>query len=138
MSSITLKGREIPLLMTTLELKTIQQEICPAGEFIFMLYGRKPDDGDQASMYMTPEHLDTVVKAVRILGNAALDDAGLEPDLTDKWIARALKPGMLPKAATACMEAFNDGMESEIPPKTDGEPVDVTLQELNKKKEPES
>lgn len=137
MASITLKGREIPLLLTTLEMKAIQQEICPAGEFIYMLFGRKPEDGEAPSMYMTPEHLDTIVKGIRIMGNAALEDAGLEPDLTDKWIARALKPGMLPKAANACMEAFNDGMESEIPPANEGEPVDVTLQELNKKKEPE-
>ena len=70
MASITLRGREIPLLLTTLEMKAIQQEICPAGEFIYMLFGRTPEDKEQASRYMTPEHLDTIVKGVRIMGNA--------------------------------------------------------------------
>ena len=132
--TITLKGREIPLLYTTYEMKTIQQEICPIGEFVYLLFGRKQDDKkNEASLYLHPEHLDAVIKAIRILGNAGIEEAGQAPDLTDKWVGRALKPQMMMEAMQACIGAINEGMESEIPEKEDGEPVDVTLEEMKKK-----
>ena len=132
--TITLKGREIPLLYTTYEMKTIQQDICPVGEFLHRLYGRKPDDPkNKASLYLSPEHLDAVIKAVRILGNAGLEEAGQAPDLTDKWVGRALKPPTLPEIMNACMTAINEGMESEIPEDEETRPVDVTLEEMKKK-----
>ena len=51
---------------------------------------------------------------------------------------RALKPARLVEAMNACLQAINEGMESEIPPAKQDEPVDVTLEEMNKKKEAES
>ena len=137
MASITLKGREIPLLYTTMEMKQIQEEVAPMNIFLRLLFGKEEGDGkDKASLYGSPEHLNALAKTIRIMGNAALEEAGKEPDLTDKWILRAMKPVMIPDAMGACLEEFNTGMESEIPdtPKS-GEPVDVTLQELQEKKE---
>ena len=137
MVTITLKGREIPLVLSTLEMQTIQEEICPIGEFLQMLFGRTPEDEETASRFMSAEHLRTVIRAVRILGNAGLDEAGKAPDLTDKWVGRALKPAQVNEAANACVKAFDIAMSSEIPPeKTEG-PVDVTLEQMNKKKEQE-
>jgi hypothetical protein len=37
----------------------------------------------------------------------------------------------------ACMDVMNDGMASEIPEKKEEGPIDVTLEEMNKKKEKE-
>ena len=48
---------------------------------------------------------------------------------------RALKPADLITAVNACMDAMADGMKSEIPEKEEEGPVDVTLEEINKKKE---
>lgn len=138
MASITLKGREIPLLYTVWEMKLIQEEIAPISEFQYIISGRNKDDEKDSSRYGGPEHLSAVGKLIRILGNAGLEEKGEEPDLTDKKILKALRPSEIVEAINACMEAMAEGMASEIPEKESNEPVDVTLEEMNKKKAKES
>ena len=134
MASITLKGRQIPLLFTTWEMKQIQEEIAPMSRAISIVLGRNPDDEKDKSLYSSAEHLKAVAKLVKILGNAGLEENGQEPDLTDKKVLRAMKPVELPEIVNACMDAMNEGMASEIPEKEETGPVDVTLEEMNKKK----
>jgi len=139
MAEITLKGRRIPLAYTVLEMKQIQEEVAPIGEFLYTIFGREKDeDGDTASLYGSAKHLDAVGKALRIMGNAGLEEAGEKADLTDKWVMRALKPSMIAEAMGACLEAFNEGNASEIPEHTSGEPVDVTLEQMKKKETKEN
>lgn len=133
MSQINLKGRVIPLLYTMLEMKQVQEEIAPVGTYLNLLVGRKDAADQNASLYGSREHLDALGKTIRILGNAGLEEAGEEPDLTDRWVLRALKPGALLVAMDACLTAINDGMASEIPNKEQNEPVDVVLESLKKK-----
>lgn len=133
MVTITLKGREIPLLYTTYEMKMIQEEIAPISKAVNIVMGRNPDDEKDQSRYASAEHLDALAKAVRILGNAGLEEAGETPDLTDKWILRAMRPSKIPQTVSACMDAMAEGMKSEIPEKETDEPVDVTLEEMKKK-----
>ena len=137
MAVITLRGREIPLLYTVYEMKEIQEEIAPLGELQYIIVGRNKDDEEDTSRYGGPEHLDAIAKLIRVLGNAGLEEAGLDPDLTDKKILRALRPGDLVDAVNACMAAMNEGMRSEIPEKEEEGPVDVTLENM-KKKEPKA
>ena len=137
MTTITLKGREIPLLFTTWEMKEIQEEVGPMAETIARLIGRNKDDETDTSRYGGADQLATVGKAIRILGNAGLEEAGQEADLTDKWVLRAMKPSETIDMVNKIMDAFNEGMLSEIPAKTEEGPVDVTLEELKKKKEKE-
>ena len=138
MAKITLKGREIPLIYTTQEMLTIQQEIAPYDRMIQAILGKDPDDENNSKIYLSAEHLANVAKAVRILGNAGLEEAGEKPDLTDKFVLRAIPPTDIQIAINCCMEAIAEGMKSEIPPKEEDGPVDVTLEEMNKKKEAES
>ena len=133
MATIRIKGREVPLLYTVYEMKQIQEEIGPLGEAITLVLGRNPEDEKDRSRYLSKEHLDAATKLIRILGNAGLDEAGEAPNLTDKTIARAIKPVELPIMISACMDAMNAGMMSEIPEKEDDGPVDVTLEEMKKK-----
>ena len=133
MVSITLKGREIPMLYTTYEMKLIQEEIAPISRAISIATGRNPDDAEDQSKYAGAEHLEALAKLVKVLGNAGLEEAGDTPDLTEKWILRALKPSRIPATVNACMDAMAEGMRSEIPDKEDDEPVDVTLEEMKKK-----
>ena len=135
MASIKIKGREIPLLYTVYEMKQIQEEIGPLGEAINLVLGRNPEDETDRSRYLSKEHLDAATKLIRILGNAGLDENGEAQDLTDKKVARAIKPAELPIMISACMDAMNDGMMSEIPEKKQDGPVDVVLEEIEKKKE---
>ena len=138
MASITLKGREIPLLYTVWEMKQIQEEISPLGKFQYVISGRNPEDENDTSGYAGAEHLGAVAKLIRILGNAGLEEAGEAADLTDKKVMRAMRPAELAVFINACFEAITEGMASEFPDEKKDEPVDVTLEEINKKKAKES
>jgi len=135
MASITLKGREIPLLYTVWEMKQVQEEICPLGDLQYIMFGRNKDDENDRSKYAGPEHLNAVAKLIRILGNAGLEEAGKETDLTDKKVLRSLRPMELTDAINSCVEAMSEGMESEIHDEPKDGPVDVVLEEIEKKKE---
>lgn len=133
MVSITLKGRKIPLVYTVWEMKTIQEEIATNDRMMALITGKNPEDETDNSLYGGPEHLNVIAKLIRILGNAGLEEAGEVPDLTDKKVLRAMKPMQLVDAVNACIDAMNDGFQSEIPEKKDEGPVDVTLEEMKKK-----
>ena len=138
MEKIILKGREIPLLYTTWEMKQAQEEIAPLSDLNYLLFGRNPDDETNTSRYASAEHLNAVAKMIRILGNAGLEEAGEEPNLTDKSVMRAIKPGDLVFIVDKCINAMNEGLASEIQEEKKEGPVDVTLEKINKKKEKES
>ena len=138
MSSITLKGREIPLLYTTYEMKELQEQFGSLSEFDYKLLGKNKDDPEDSSKYGGTEQLDAVAGAIRILGNAGLEDAGEDANLTDKWILRALRPAQLIDAVKAIMTALQEGNRSEIPEKKQTGPVDVTLEEIKKNETKES
>lgn len=138
MVTITLKGRKIPLLFTTAELLEIQEEIAPIGKALVMIAGNNPEDESDMDFARTPERLKALATAIRILGNAGLEENGEAPDLKEKWILRAVKPFEVLDAASACMDALAEGMASEIPKQEEEGPVDVTLEEMKKKDGPES
>ena len=137
MVTITLKGREIPLLYTTWEMKQMQEEIAPLSKLNYVIFGRNPDDKVDTKIFGSADHLAAVAKMIRILGNAGLEEAGKEADLTDKKVLRSIRPGQLAEIVNICAQALKEGMESEIPEKQEEGPVDVTLEEINKKKEKE-
>lgn len=134
MAHINLRGREIPLIFTMMEMKAMQEEICRLDDLQYALFGRNRDDEKDMSGYCSAEHLGALAKALRIMGNAGLEEAGEAPDLTDKKVMRGLSPSKIMEACTACMNAISEGMASEIPPKESEGPVDVGLQEIEEKK----
>ena len=138
MITIMLKGREVPLLYTSYEMKTVQEEIAPIGKAIRLVTGRNPEDEEDTSLFGGAEHIGALAKMVRILGNAGLEESGQEADLTDKKVMRALRPDQLVEAINAVSEALAEGMRSEIPEKEETGPVDVTLEEMKKKETKES
>jgi len=133
MAAITLKGRRIPLLYTTWEMKEIQEEIGRNDRIMTIITGRNPDDKADTSGFGAPEHLEAIAKLIRILGNAGLEENGEPADLTEKKILRALRPNELAMAVNACITAINEGLSSEIPKEEEEGPVDVTLEEMKKK-----
>jgi hypothetical protein len=98
MVTITLKGREIPLLYTTWEMKQVQEELGPISTAIKKVLGRNPEDENDMSLYAGAEHLAAAATLIRILGNAGLEESGEAADLTDKKVLRALKPADLAEA----------------------------------------
>ena len=137
MASITLKGLEIPLLYTVYEMKQIQEELGDLSAVLFRITGRDPKDENNTDPYGSLDHLNSLATLIRILGNAGLEEAGEAPDLTEKKIMRAIKPKELILMANECLECMTDGMMSEIPETPQEGPVDVTLEEMEKKKETE-
>ena len=135
MITIELKGRQVPLLYTTWEMKQIQEEIGALDSVPYMIFGQNPENKEDTSRYGGAEQLDAIASLIRILGNAGLEEAGENPDLTNKKIMRSLKPKDLMETVQLCIDAMNEGMYSEIPEKKKEGPVDVVLEEIEKKKE---
>ena len=144
MTEIKIGERVIPLMYTTYEMIAIQRDIgCTAFELRDKVFGFVQDeDEDNVEHTVTrlevatdPEKTAKLGTLIRILGNAGLEEQGKEPDLTDKWILRHIKPGMVLAYAVAVMAEIVDGNTPEQKQEETG-PVDEVLEEQNAKKQP--
>ena len=138
---IMIGGRNIPLMLTTYELIAIQEEIgCTVGQLRDQVFGIEHNletDEYSFSLATDKEKMRKFGALIRILGNAGLEEAGQEPDLTDKWILRHMKPAMIMPFVIILTEVMNDAMRMESGKEETG-PVDEGLEEENRKKERES
>ena len=84
-----------------------------------------------------PERMEKFGKLVTILGNAGLEQNGEEPDLTEKWVLRNIKPAMVLPYAVVVMAEIREGNRIENITSAEEEgPVDEVLEEQNAKKQP--
>ena len=141
--TIKIGGREIPLFYSTMELISIQDEIgCTAFELNDAVFGIKKDEEDEDSqvrfgVITDAEKTKKLGTLIRILGNAGLEEEGQEPDLTDKWILRHIKPGMIMVYVIALIAVLTEGNKIESTRKEEEQgPVDEGLEEENAKKQP--
>ena len=143
MAGIKIGGREIPLLYTTYELVEIQEEIgCTGHQLRDEVFGiHLADENDPSSVVFDcvtdgkkTKKLGTLI---RILGNAGLEEQGEEPNLTDKWVLRNMKPGLLLVYALGAFAVINEGNQMEAKQEETG-PVDEGLEEEQAKKQPGS
>lgn len=142
---INLGGRKIPLLLTTLELIDIQEEIgCTVAQLRDEVFGitedEEPDENGKPvfrfGVMNDPKKIRKMGTLIRILGNAGLEEAGEAADLTDKWVLRALHPGWIIPMAVILVSVVNEAMKQEKTEEKQSGPVDVTIEEENRKKEP--
>jgi hypothetical protein len=143
MTTIKIGGREIPLLYTTYELIAIQEAIgCTGHQLREEVFGIRQENEDDPNSIVFDcvthgEKTKNLGKLIRILGNAGLEEAGKEPDLTDKWILKHIKPGMIMMYALAAWAVVNAGNMIENTKTNEKEgPVDEVLEEQNAKKQP--
>ena len=143
MTEIKIGNRTIPLMFTTFEMIAIQRDIgCTAAELREKVFGIKEIDDDPENVRITvaedPEKLNKLGMLIRILGNAGLEEAGQEPDLTDKWVLRKMRPALVTGYAIMAMQEIVDGMTMESPAlaEEDKGPVDEVLEAQKAKKEP--
>lgn len=138
---IMIGGRDIPLTLTTYELIAIQEEIgCTVGQLRDQVFGIEHNletDEYSFSLATDKEKMKKFGTLIRILGNAGLEEAGQEPDLTDKWVLRHMRPAMIMPFVILLTEVVNDAMKMESGETQTG-PVDEALEEENRKKERES
>ena len=143
MTEINIGGRTVPLNYTTYEMIAIQKEIgCTAFQLNEEVFGVHLEDEDDPTslrfdIVKDGERIEKLGKLIRILGNAGLEEKGEEPDLTDKWILRNMKPAYILPYSVAVMKELNDGNRIEKPPESEQQgPVDEVLEEQNAKKQP--
>lgn len=141
---INLGGRKIPLLLTTLELAEIQEDIgCTVAQLRDEVFGLTEDDEPDENgkpvfrfgVVNDPKKIRKMGTLIRILGNAGLEEQGEEPDLTDKWVLRALPPGWIIPMAVILASVVQEAMKQEKTEEKQSGPVDVTIEEENRKKE---
>lgn len=142
---INLGERKIPLLLTTLELAEIQEDIgCTVAQLRDEVFGLTEDDEPDENgkpvfrfgVVNDPKKIRKMGTLIRILGNAGLEEQGEEPDLTDKWVLRALPPGWIIPMAVILVSVVQEAMKQEKTEEKQSGPVDVTIEEENRKKEP--
>ena len=138
---IKIGGRSIPLMLSTMEMAEIQEEIgCTVGQLRDEVFGLQVDmETDKVTFGIVEDgkKIRKFAKLIRILGNAGLEETGQAPDLTDKWILRNMKPGLLMAYVVGVTAIINAAMQIETGKKPEG-PVDEVLEEENRKKEPET
>ena len=141
MTEIKIGGRTIPLLYTTCELVAIQKELgCTGFQLKDQVFGlRQTDEDDPESIVFDcvnePEKAEKLCRLIRILGNAGLEENGEEPDLTDKWVMRKIKPSMILPYAWITVAEVIEGNKMEYSEKKNDGPVDEGLEEQNAKKQ---
>ena len=141
--TIKIGGREIPLYYSSYEMIAFQDDIgCTAFQLNDVVFGIKRDDEDEENkvrfgVLTDTEKLKKLGTLIRILGNAGLEQEGKEPDLTDKWVLRNIKPGMIMVYVIALVAVITEGnrFESTTAEEEKG-PVDEGLEEQNAKKKP--
>ena len=135
-------GRSIPLYYSTYETLAIQKEIgCTAFQLKDDVFGVEIIDEDKDAtadniklkVANDPERMEKMGKLIRILGNAGLEESGQEPDLTDKWVLRHIKPAMILIYAVGLMMVIRDGNVMEAKEEQKG-PVDEIKEEIEAKK----
>ena len=142
--TIRIGGREIPLYYSSLEMIDIQKDIgCTAFELNEMVFGiHREDEDDPKSAVLfgvltDGDKLEKFGKLIRILGNAGLEEEDKDPDLTDKWVLRHLKPGMVMVYVIVVSSVIREGNAIEsIASKENEGAVDEVLEEQNAKKQP--
>lgn len=140
---IKIGGREIPLVMSVWETALIQEEIgCTVGQLrdnVFGIEHNLETDEYSFTLIEDKDKMRRLGTLIRILGNAGLEESGQEPDLTDKWVLRHMKPGMLIAYAVVMTAVINEAMKTEAAEKQEKDgPVDEVLEEETRKKEPGS
>ena len=140
---IIIGGRNIPLYYSTYETIAIQREIgCTAFQLNDMVFGVEKINEEESltadNMKMTvagdADKTEKLCRLIKILGNAGLEESGQEPDLTEKWIMRKMKPGMVMVYAVAMMAIIVQGNIMESKPEQTG-PVDEIKEEIEAKKQ---
>ena len=140
MTEIKIGGRSIPLLYTTYELIAIQEEIgCTGHQLRDEVFGIRLEDEDDPTSIVFDcvndgKKTKNLGKLIRILGNAGLEEKGEEPDLTDKWVLKNIKPGMILMYALVVFNEVNTGNKTEITGEQESGPVDEGLEEELAKK----
>jgi hypothetical protein len=142
---IKIGNRTIPLVLTAYEMQDIQKDIgCTVGQLrddVFAVVHHPDADTENGESEYTIELMKDAEKVrklgtlIRIMGNAGLEEAGQEPDLTEKWIMRHMSVAKVMVYAVAMMAAVNAAMHMESAEKDNSGPVDEVLAEENRKKE---
>ena len=126
MDNLTVKigGRTIPLRFRMPQFAEIEEEIGNLGEIQEILIKGK-------------KRVRNTVSVIRILGNAGLQHAGEEPDLTEEWLNENMDPHALMAYQLAVIGCLQKAEKSEaVKEHEENEERDLVLEEIEGKKGP--
>ena len=144
MESIIIGGRTIPLFYSALEMVEIEKSIgCTAFQLNDMVFGVEKIDEEKGNelenirlgVVKNVEMQEKLGALIKILGNAGLEESGQEPDLTQKWVLRKMRPAMVPVYAMIVMTVITEGNIMEAKQEQTG-PVNEITEEIEAKKQP--
>lgn len=117
--TVNIGGREIPLRYTMRVQLQIEEEL-------------GMDFSEINDKLKAKKNTRTVIRLIRVMGNAGLQYAGREADLTDDWLIEHIKPGFTTTYRIAAMAAVTAGWFMENEQASEGEQDDI-LAEIRKK-----
>lgn len=141
---IIIGGRNIPLYYSTYETIAIQREIgCTAFQLNDVVFGVEKIDDEKGNelenirlgVVKNVEMQEKLGTLIKILGNAGLEESGQEPDLTQKWVLRKMRPAMVAVYAIIVMTVITEGNIMEAKQEQTG-PVNEITEEIEAKKQP--
>ena len=126
MDNITLKigKREIPLRFRMNQFIELEEELGNLGEI-------------REKLTTDRHRLKNLIFCIRVLGNAGLKAAGLDPDLTDEELRETMEPHQLMAYQVAVLGCLSKENASEAQQERDENTErDLVLEEIDAKKDP--
>ena len=117
--TVNIGGREIPLRYTMRVQLQIEEEL-------------GMDFSEINDKLKAKKNTRTVIRLIRVMGNAGLQYTGQTADLTDDWLIDHIKPGFTTTYRIAAMAAVTAGWFMENEQASEGEQDDI-LAEIRKK-----
>lgn len=123
---ITIRKRKIPLRLVLSDVAALSREVGNISEM----------ESKLKDNFLSADHIQNVIKTIRILGNSGLRAMEKDADLTDEWIGDHLRlKDITAELILHLMLAALGGMEMETEEgEDDDKEHDVVLEDLRKKK----
>lgn len=123
MTNFKIGGRDLHLTFTCAAMDAMEKRF---GESVEL------NNIEQAVIQQTKDRK-CLIAMLAIMANAGAEERGEPQDITEEWLAKHTRPGNLPSAQIAVIEAVADGMRMENGEGDEDAERDLVLEELKKK-----
>ena len=122
--TVPIGGKQIPLKFGMDQFAEIEEEVGYLGDVKELIMKGK-------------KRVRNVISVIRILGNAGLQAAGEQPDLTEEWLRENMEPQNIMLYQLAAIACMSKAEESEaVQEENENTERDLVLEEINRKKDP--
>lgn len=123
MQKLKMGGRELALLFTIRAMDKLEK-----------ITGEQVDlENIKETVVEKCKNRRTLLSMIAIMAEEGAAALGEKSDCDAEWLAAHMRPGMLPKAQIAVLNAVADGMKMESAEGEEDEEIDAVLEEIKKK-----